>query len=85
MNFLLLGRVLYTHISLKVFLSIYLLNLPCFPLSISLLLSRLSCEIMAILKYQPSIICVFEVLDGGHLRLKLGGTKTEVMEMLHNY
>lgn len=40
---------------------------------------------MTILKYQASIICVFEALDGGHLRLKPGGTKTKVMEMLHNY
>lgn len=40
---------------------------------------------ITILKYQVSIICVFEVLDGGHLRLKPGGTKTKVMEMLHNY
>ena len=41
--------------------------------------------IQHILKYQASIICVFEALDGGHLRLKPGGTKTKVMEMLHNY
>lgn len=51
----------------------------------SFLLSCLSCEVMTILKHQASIICVFEALDGGHLRLKPEGTKTKVMEMLHNY